>query len=172
MATPKENKTKPNPKKEAVKKKAVAKKTPSRKKNLTKAKKEKERLKKINNVLELIESGLSLRKALKMSKVGKDTFYGWVEGSKENEERYLRACDERAEAIMDEAYDIADDNRKDSEIRFDSNGVPYEVEDKEYTSRSKMKVNLRQWHLTKLKPKKYGDKIEVEQKSDITISFK
>lgn len=175
MAASKKNKPKTT-----LKKKGVAEKTSSKKKSLTKKRKEKEKLKKIDSVLELIESGLSLRKALLISKVGKDTFYNWVvekemvdgELANVNQERYARATNERADAIMDEAYDIADDNRKDNEVRYDSNGVAYVVEDKEYTSRSKMKVDLRKWHLSKLQPKKYGDKIEVEQKSDITISFK
>lgn len=177
--------TKPSDKKPATKK-TVAKKKPAtkkalvKKKPLTKAQKEKERLKKIEQVIDLIESGLSLRKALKMSKVGKCTFYDWLDEEKKvngefakvNKERYARACDERAEAIMDEIYDICDENTSDTITRYDKNGEPYDVENSEWVNRSKLKVDARKWHLAKLRPNKYGEKVQEKENIDITISFK
>lgn len=134
---------------------------------------------KAEEVCLLIETGLSLRKSLKMNKMPNNSFYLWLETptvvndeeSYPNQERYARACNERAEAIMDEMYDIADDNTSDTTTIYDKNGNEIEIEDKEVTSRSKMRIDLRKWHLAKLKPEKYGEKIEVNGDQNITISF-
>jgi len=39
--------------------------------------------------------------------------------------------------------------------------VEYNVEDREVTSRSKLRVETRKWLMSKLAPKKFGDKLEL-----------
>ena len=158
-------------KKQPQKKPTAKKKTPENKggkavkKKITPAQKkaelEKKRLELFAHTIDLIESGLSLRKSLKISKLRKDDFYLMINEDETKRERYARAAIERAETILDEAYDIADDNRNDTKIIFDKNGDPIKIEDKEWTQRSKLRIDLRKWHVSKLNPKKYGDKIDV-----------
>lgn len=123
-------------------------------------------LKKIKETLELIEDGMSLRKALKLKKLSSTVFYNWLDFDTQNNALYARACNERAEAILDEAYEIADDNRKDTIQIYDKEGKPIDIEDKEWTNRSRLRLDLRKWHLSKLNPKKYGDRLDITSKDE------
>jgi hypothetical protein len=103
-----------------------------------------------------IESGYSLRKALKEDKLSSKTFFQWVEEEKEidgvvdkpNVKQYARACEERHTALFEEILDIADESGSDK-----VNGVL----DSEAIQRSKLRVDARKWVLSKMNPKKYGD---------------
>ena len=114
-------------------------------------------------ILGLISEGYSLRKALKEIKVSSSTFFKYLDGGEELEKRYARACTERHEAIFDEIIEISDNGTSDKKI-INKNGQEVEVTDYENIQRSKLRVDSRKWQLSKLEPKKYGDKIEVEQK--------
>ena len=46
-----------------------------------------------------------------------------------------------------------------------------EVENKEWTNRSKLRVDARKWVASKLKPKKYGDKLDVDANVEGTIKI-
>lgn len=62
--------------------------------------------------------------------------------------------------MVDEILAIADDGSKDSIVVEGENGG-YTIENKEWTSRSKLRVEARKWVAAKLKPRKYGDKLDV-----------
>lgn len=67
---------------------------------------------------------------------------------------YARARDLGLDAMADELFDISDDGRNDwMEVRG------YMVENREVTNRSKLRVDTRKWYLSKLAPKRYGEKI-------------
>lgn len=91
------------------------------------------------------------------------TVFRWLNNPKHEEFRdlYARAKEEQAEYMAEETLGIADDSRQDTEIRYSASGEPYEVEDKEWASRSRLRVETRKWLMSKLKPKKFGDKIDV-----------
>jgi hypothetical protein len=59
--------------------------------------------------------------------------------------------------MVDEAMDIADDGSNDTYL--DDNGFPKVNSD--VIQRSRLRVEQRRWHASKLKSKKYGEKIEV-----------
>lgn len=69
-------------------------------------------------------------------------------------EQYAHARDAQADTLADEIIDIADDGSND-----------YMGEDEKYNGdavqRSKLRVDARKWVAAKLKPKKYGDKLDV-----------
>ena len=77
-------------------------------------------------------------------------------------EQYQRAMELRAEHYFDETLDIADDGSNDWMIRESKNGTEYETFNNEHFQRSKLRIETRKWHLSKLMPKKYGDKIQQE----------
>jgi hypothetical protein len=56
--------------------------------------------------------------------------------------------------------DIADDGSNDF-MTITKGDISYEVENKEWTSRSKLRVETRKWAASKLKPKKYGEKLDL-----------
>ncbi len=66
---------------------------------------------------------------------------------------YTRARDLGLQAMADELLDIADDSEQD----FDP--VTGKV-NQEYYQRSRLRVDTRKWYLSKLAPKRYGDRLE------------
>lgn len=76
--------------------------------------------------------------------------------------QYERAKQNQAELMAEEMIDIADDGSNDFMTITGKGGKDYEVENKEVTSRSRLRVDTRKWLLSKLKPKKYGDKVQQE----------
>ncbi len=90
------------------------------------------------------------------------TIFRWLADDEKKDFRYkyARAKEQQAELIADEILSIADDGSNDfmTIVRGDES---YEVENKELTNRSKLRVQARQWLLSKILPKKYGDKLEL-----------
>lgn len=162
----KKNIKKPAPKK-ATEKKPAPKKQTTKEKNLV------EHLKKIDTILaQISEKGYSLTKCLKINKMSSRTFNEILEADPQLQKRYARACTDRADAIFEEIFDIADDNRGDMKIIFDRNGNAIETEDKEFTSRARLRIDARKWALAKMNPKKYGDKLELSGDEDRPIIHK
>lgn len=107
-------------------------------------------------IFDEISKGRAVRNVLKdegMPDV--TTFYNWLELDSEKAKQYARACEVRADAIFDEIIDIADDSSQD--VLHTEFG---EKENKEFVSRSRLKIDARKWIASKLNPKKYGDKID------------
>ncbi len=94
--------------------------------------------------------------------------YDWLNDEKYKDflHNYARAREEQADFLADEIIAIADDGNDDTEQRYTASGEPYDVENKEWTSRSKLRVYARQWKASKLAPKKYGDKLDVTSGGD------
>jgi len=103
-----------------------------------------------------VERGTALRVAC-VSFMSTRKFYELLDESKERQKRYARACEERAGKIFDDILTIADESNADvslyeGKIRIDGEAI----------QRSKLKIEARKWVLSKLEPKKYGDKIDVD----------
>ena len=118
---------------------------------------------KFNDIIAFIEDGLSLRKAAIKVGISTRSFYNWIEKDVELQQQYARATISRADSIFEEILDIADDSSGDK--KYTENG---EVMDSEYVQRSRLRVDARKWAVSKMNPKKYGDKYEV----DATITNK
>lgn len=82
-------------------------------------------------------------------------------------EQYTRARELQAEFLVDEILDIADDGTNDY-MTITKGDESYNVEDKEVTNRSKLRVEARKWRASKLFPKRYGEKVEVDAKVETT----
>lgn len=101
----------------------------------------------------------------------KQTVLRWIIQRPEFRDQYVRAKTEGAEAIAEELFDIADDGTNDWMERMDKEGnaIGWQLNG-EHVQRSKLRIDTRKWYLSKIMPKKYGDKIQHEQK--ITINDK
>ena len=64
----------------------------------------------------------------------------------------------RADAMFEDMIDIADDGRNDYIV----NGDGEERFNTEHVQRSRLRLDTRKWMLSKMLPKKYGDKITDE----------
>ena len=91
------------------------------------------------------------------------TILKWLNTNESFLASYTRAKQEQADYLIEEMIDIADDGSNDlmTVVKGDTS---YEMENKEVTNRSKLRVETRKWIASKLKPKKYGDKLEIDAK--------
>ena len=113
-------------------------------------------------ILLSIEEGNSLRATLKREGMPTSTtFYDWIDNDKEKALHYARACEERADVIFDEIFDIADNT--DNDTIFTNKG---EIPNSEWIARSRLRVDARKWALSKMNPKKYGDKLDLTSRGE------
>lgn len=81
--------------------------------------------------------------------------------------QYARAREAQMDALAEDILDIADDSRND--IRVDQDGK--EVVDHELVQRSRLRVDSRKWLMSKIAPKRYGDKIEHEHSGALVVNI-
>jgi hypothetical protein len=92
------------------------------------------------------------------------TIFRWLDRFDEFRQQYARACEMRADAIFEEALEIADTcllgEKRVVEGKGDKQTVTLTTAD--MVERSRLQVETRKWFLSKLMPKKYGDKQETQ----------
>ena len=125
-----------------------------------------EREKLFETIFELIENGKSLRKALATVKLSSSTFFIWIDENENKSKQYARACEERAEALLDEMIDIVDDKSNDIIETDLGDGIIVEKPNNEVIQRSRLRYDARKWLISKLNPKKYGEKMDVTSGGD------
>lgn len=125
----------------------------------------------IESIFLNIEDGISTRKAIVNNNISSSTFFRWIDDNEELSKQYARACELRAEALLDEMLDIVDDSSQDKTIDDLDDEIKIEKTNHEAIQRSRLRYDARKWLISKLHPKKYGDKIEVDQNTNMTISW-
>lgn len=123
-----------------------------------------------NDIFQSIENGNSLRKSLLAVKLSSKTFYEWLEleENKDKVKQYARATELRAEALLDEMFEIVDDSDRDK-IYNDITGA--EITNGEAIQRSRLRYDARKWLVSKLNPKKYGDRTIHSGDEDMPIAI-
>ena len=113
----------------------------------------------IKIVLQRISEGESLRAILPIGNdlISREYFNQWLHEDTTLVDRYTHAREERADKIFEDIIDIADN--KENDISISENGV---VLNSEFVQRSKLKIDARKWMLSKMLPKKYGDKLDID----------
>jgi hypothetical protein len=114
-----------------------------------------------DKVCELIASGISLRKSLTEIKLNKRVL---VEKSVERREQYARAREEREDVIFEEMLEISNTPCEGVEITEKPLGV--EIKKGDMLGHRKLQIDTRKWMLSKMSPKKYGDKVDVTSKDE------
>jgi hypothetical protein len=93
------------------------------------------------------------------------TVFRWIRVKEGFREQYTRAKEESADALLEETLDIADDGSNDWMESNDPNNPGYRANG-EHVQRSRLRVDTRKWAMSKLKPKKYGDKLDLGNADD------
>lgn len=75
---------------------------------------------------------------------------------------YTRAREAQLDRWAEEIVEIADDATNDWVERQRKDGSSETVTDQEHINRSRLRVDTRKWLMSKLAPKKYGDKVTQE----------
>lgn len=115
-------------------------------------------------------AGLSLGQSLKtvLKEDGMPdhaTVFRWFRTHPEFLEQYDRAKQESADAMQEDLLDIADDGTNDwMEDQYMKGKSPGWKVNGEAVQRSKLRVDTRKWLMAKMKPKKYGDSLDLTTK--------
>jgi hypothetical protein len=90
------------------------------------------------------------------------TLFKWLRVHESFAEQYTRAKEESADALVEDMLDIADDGTNDWIEECDDEGAKaaYKLNG-EHVQRSRLRVDTRKWAASKLKPKKYGEKVDL-----------
>ena len=115
----------------------------------------------LNTIFEIIENGKSLRYALLQIPLSSSTFFIWIDEDSDKSKQYARATELRAEALLDEMFDIVDETSNDISEYEIAEGAKAEKVNNEVIQRSRLRYDARKWLVSKLNPKKYGDKLDV-----------
>lgn len=108
-------------------------------------------------VCDRIANGESLIKICKSEGMPKkNTVLAWVIEDAEFSNQYARAREAQADHYLDEIVEISDQSALDTEIDPASGN---EVTNHEVIQRARLRVDTRKWVMSKLAPKKYGDKL-------------
>lgn len=121
----------------------------------------------VDSICERLAQGESMRSISRDDSMpALSTMFKWLREHSTFMEQYAIAKDASADALVDDMLDIAD-NQVEQPLVVD--GVPMVVEgkmvmvkDNVSVNHAKLRVDTRKWAASKLKPKKYGDKITNE----------
>jgi len=115
------------------------------------------------SICETIESSKDgLHPICKKFKVSYTEFRKKIRNDEEKRNRYVRAKEDQADYLADLIIDVAFDDSDDEKAFVGVNHI----------QRDKLKVDSLKFIAAKLKPTKYGDKIEVTGKQEVTINWK
>lgn len=107
----------------------------------------------IKQILDLMNSGLSLHKACQSINLSMGRFNDWVSQDTELAADYARARENLIEKMAAETMEISDE-----ELPTDAFGKV----DSAAVQKQRLRVDTRKWLLSKLAPKKYGEKLHTE----------
>lgn len=116
-----------------------------------------------DEICERLADGQSLRSICADEHTpGRSTVFRWLAANEAFRSQYARAREAQADAIFDEILDIADDARNDWMARngIDGDDAGY-VLNGEHVQRMRLRIDARKWMAGKLRPKVYGDKIDM-----------
>lgn len=110
--------------------------------------------KRFEELCQKLEAGVSLRSIFHQPKpiMSNTLFYRLIKENAHLKERYARAKEVYADHIFDEILSISDHSEQDHTPFTGGNVI----------QRDRLRVDARKWILSKLAPKKYGDKLDIE----------
>jgi hypothetical protein len=112
-------------------------------------------------VLQALERGISLRKACEQADIAGHAT--WIDECRRDDtlaDQYARARQMGYELLADEILEISDDSSADKVV--DDDGVVRV--NNEAVQRSRLRTDSRKWLLSKMLPKTFGDRLELNAK--------
>jgi hypothetical protein len=118
-------------------------------------------------ICERIAEGESLRSICQDDdKPSKATVFRWLAADEIFRDQYARAREAQADALFDEILNIADDGRNDTYTDEDGN----ERTNQDVIARSRLRVDARKWMAGKLRPKVYGEKLDLAHSGELRVT--
>ena len=97
---------------------------------------------------------------------GVNTLYKRLRDDDTFAKKYARAKEFQAETEFDAILEIADNASNDWMEKNDPDNPGWQL-NHDHIQRSKLRVDARKWRASKMAPKKYGDKVELEHSGKI-----
>lgn len=116
-----------------------------------------------DKICEQLSIGYSLRTIIKDPELPSiATIFKWMRTNEEFLNQYARAKQEAADAMAEDILDISDNATNDwMEDNYDKGKTPGYALNGENIQRSKLRVDTRKFLMAKMKPKIYGDKLDM-----------
>ncbi len=108
-----------------------------------------------DKICERIAEGYSMRTVCASDDMpGLSAVFRWIRENKEFQQQYARATEERTEAMSEELLDLSDDALPLAQsVDPKASGAVVQA--------ARLQVDTRKWLMSKMKPKKYGDKLDM-----------
>ncbi len=104
----------------------------------------------VSKICELISEGKSLTAiCAEEENPGYRTVMRWLEEKEDFRQKYARACEARSDLLAEECLTLADQATDPQKAR--------------------LQFDARRWYLSKLVPKKYGDKVDLNHSGGVTV---
>ena len=122
-------------------------------------------------ICEEIADGRSLRSIVANDDgmPARSTVFKWLSENKQFSDLYARAKDAQADVLFEEILDIADEAT--TTVKSLGDGDEVVVFDNVAVQRNRLRVDARKWMAGKLRPKKYGDKLEIAGDPDAPVKI-
>ncbi len=120
-------------------------------------------------ITEIAEEGRPVRSILKDEGMpSTSTFFQWLEEDKSKAKQYARACEMRADVLFDQMLQIAFTPVEGETKKIVKKGKTEETETTkgDMLGHRRLQVDTLKWSISKLAPKKYGDKVDVTSAGD------
>ncbi|CAN7612317.1 terminase small subunit protein [Neorhizobium sp. LjRoot104] len=123
-----------------------------------------------DRICERIAEGESLRTICRDEDMpAMSTVFKWLASNETFSEQYARARETQADALFDEILDIADTPMIGQKTKADKEGNIVEVTTGDMIEHRRLQVDARKWMAGKLRPKKYGEKPDLNVDGKLTL---
>lgn len=109
-----------------------------------------------DTICQQLAEGKSLRTAAADAGVSHSTVLRWTEDSPEFADQYARARKTGYSLLAEDIMEISDDDLDDNPVSV---------------ARAKLRVDSRKWILSKMLPKVYGDKLDLDVKGSMSVKL-
>jgi terminase small subunit-like protein len=93
--------------------------------------------------------------------------HNWIAEDRDGfAKRYKKARDIGCDTMADDMVDIADDRSYDWIVRTNKDGTTEAMLDPERVSKARLRFEARRWRLSKMLPRTYGDRLDLNAKHD------
>ncbi len=114
-----------------------------------------------DKICQQLANGISLRTVCKSDEMPSTvTVFAWMRTNEEFLNQYARAKQESADAMAEEVLYIADTQETGTTTTIKGDGS-VETKEEDMLGHRRLQIDTRKWLMAKMKPKKYGDKLDV-----------
>ncbi|SEG61156.1 hypothetical protein SAMN04488115_107313 [Bosea lathyri] len=122
-----------------------------------------------DTICERIADGQSLRSICADDDMpAKSMVFRWLVSNEAFRDQYAIAREAQADALFDEILDIADTTEEGTKSKSGPNGI--ETTTGDMIEHRRLRVDARKWMASKLQPKKYGDKTQLEHSGAVALT--